>query len=95
MNEFMTDLGWLDGPVAYEKVVATQFCNWKGCLQRVQTLLRKLPPSAVAAEHVYQVWACRKFSVCHALLVVQQVLEAAWYRNVAYARTRSPTSPAP
>ncbi len=31
MNEFMTDLGWLDGPVAYEKVVATQFCDlWKG-----------------------------------------------------------------
>ncbi len=25
MNEFMTDLGWLDGPVAYEQVVATPF----------------------------------------------------------------------
>ncbi len=31
MNEFMTDLGWLDGPVPYEKVVATQFSDlWKG-----------------------------------------------------------------
>ncbi len=31
MNEFMTDLGWLDGPVPYEQVVATQFSNlWKG-----------------------------------------------------------------
>ena len=30
MNEFMTDLGWLDGPVAYEKVVATQYADlWK------------------------------------------------------------------
>lgn len=25
MNEFMTDLNWLDGPVAYDQVVATQF----------------------------------------------------------------------
>ena len=25
MNEFMIDLGWLDGPVPYEQVVATQF----------------------------------------------------------------------
>jgi NitT/TauT family transport system substrate-binding protein len=25
MNEFMTDLGWLDGPVPYDRVVATQF----------------------------------------------------------------------
>ena len=31
MNDFMTDLGWLDGPVPYEKVVATQFSHlWKG-----------------------------------------------------------------
>ncbi len=31
MNEFMTDLGWLDGPVPYEQVVATQFSDlWKG-----------------------------------------------------------------
>ncbi len=31
MNEFMTDLGWLDGPVPYEKVVATQFKDlWAG-----------------------------------------------------------------
>ena len=31
MNEFMTDLGWLDGPVSYRKVVATQFSHlWKG-----------------------------------------------------------------
>ena len=30
MNRFMTDLGWLDGPVPYEKVVATQFSElWK------------------------------------------------------------------
>ena len=30
MNAFMTDLGWLDGPVPYEKVVATQFSAlWK------------------------------------------------------------------
>ena len=30
MNEFMPDLGWLDGPVAYEKVVATQYADlWK------------------------------------------------------------------
>ena len=27
MNSFMTDLGWLDGPVPYNSVVATQFCN--------------------------------------------------------------------
>lgn len=31
MNEFMTDLGWLDGPVPYEQVVATQFkALWAG-----------------------------------------------------------------
>lgn len=31
MNEFMTDLGWLDGPVPYETVVATQYSDlWKG-----------------------------------------------------------------
>lgn len=31
MNEFMTDLGWLDGPVPYERVVATQFKElWAG-----------------------------------------------------------------
>jgi hypothetical protein len=31
MNEFMADLGWLDGSVAYEKVVATQFADlWAG-----------------------------------------------------------------
>ena len=31
MNEFMIDLGWLDGPISYEDVVATQFCDiWKG-----------------------------------------------------------------
>ena len=31
MNEFMTDLGWLDGPVAYDKVVATQYKTlWAG-----------------------------------------------------------------
>jgi ABC-type nitrate/sulfonate/bicarbonate transport system substrate-binding protein len=31
MNEFMTDLGWLDGPVPYEQVVATQFRElWAG-----------------------------------------------------------------
>ena len=31
MNDFMTDLGWLDHPVPYEKVVATQFSHlWKG-----------------------------------------------------------------
>ena len=31
MNDFMTDLGWLDGQVPYEKVVATQFSDlWKG-----------------------------------------------------------------
>lgn len=30
MNEFMTDLGWLDGPVPYEQVVATQLSHlWK------------------------------------------------------------------
>jgi hypothetical protein len=27
MNAFMTDLGWLDGPVPYEQVVATQFTD--------------------------------------------------------------------
>ncbi len=27
MNAFMTDLGWLDGPVSYEQVVATQFTD--------------------------------------------------------------------
>ena len=27
MNSFMTDLGWLDGPVPYNSVVATKFCN--------------------------------------------------------------------
>ena len=31
MNAFMTDLGWLDGPVAYDRVVATQFKDlWAG-----------------------------------------------------------------
>ena len=31
MNEFMTDLGWLDGPVPYDQVVATQFKKlWVG-----------------------------------------------------------------
>jgi ABC-type nitrate/sulfonate/bicarbonate transport system substrate-binding protein len=31
MNQFMTDLGWLDGPVPYEQVVATQFSDlWAG-----------------------------------------------------------------
>ena len=31
MNDFMTDLGWLDGQVPFEKVVATQFSDlWKG-----------------------------------------------------------------
>ena len=31
MNEFMTDLGWLDVPVAYDKVVATQYKTlWAG-----------------------------------------------------------------
>ena len=25
MNQFMIDLGWLDGPVPYDRVVATQF----------------------------------------------------------------------
>ena len=27
MNNFMTDLGWLDGPVPFQKVVATQFSD--------------------------------------------------------------------
>ena len=31
MNEFMTDLGWLDGPVAYDRVVATRYKTlWAG-----------------------------------------------------------------
>ena len=31
MNEFMVDLGWLDGPVPYDRVVATQFKElWTG-----------------------------------------------------------------
>jgi len=31
MNEFMTDLGWLAGPVPYDQVVAMQYRElWKG-----------------------------------------------------------------